>query len=140
LLSEADPVNAPIELETDPILALGSIASLVRENRRSLAEALCGLRKLVASHDPPEHVRSALAQNVRAFRRAVSVRHRALWLSTVGDFPEAILILDVAKSILCCESAPCRIREVDAWLPVHARTLELLDRTRDHIVRRWRAA
>jgi hypothetical protein len=132
-------VNASIELESDPIHALGSIASLMQDDRRSLAEAFCSLRKLVASNGAPAYARGALKKNAAALRRIVSVRHRALWLSAVGDFAEAVLILDVAKSMLCCESVPCPIRQVDAWLPIHARTVELLDHTRDRILRRWRA-
>jgi len=132
-------VIVSMEMERDPVQTLGSIASLLHENRRSLAEALHGLQKLAASDHTPEYFRAPLKGNAKALRRIVSVRHRALWLSTIGDFPEAILILDVAKSVLCCECRPCLVQEVDAWLPIHARAVELLDRTREQILRRWRA-
>jgi hypothetical protein len=82
-------------------------------------------------------LRRALLANARAFRRVLSVRHRALWLSRIGDFAEAELILGVARTLLCCESIPCPVQQVDAWLPIHARTLALLDGTRGEVLRLW---
>jgi hypothetical protein len=131
-------VTTSTEVERDLVHVLGYAAALMQDDRHSLAEAYCALRALAASDDVPLHLRVILKKNVSAVRRIVSVRNRALWLSTIGDVPEAALILDVAMSLLCAECAPCEMRGLDAWRPVHTRLLSLLVRTQDQIVRRWR--
>jgi hypothetical protein len=132
-------VSAPLELEQDAVPVLDAVAAHIRDDRRSLAEALCALRQLGASAQTPAHLRVALQGNARALRRVISVRHRARWLAAAGDVAEAVLILEVAKSILCCESRPCLAGPLDAWLPVHARAVALLNGTREQILARWRA-
>jgi hypothetical protein len=126
-------------LENDTVHALISMAPFVTDGRRNLAVALHGLRACAASRAAPEPLRRILRKNTLSLRHALSLRHRALWLSREGRVPEALLSLDVAKSVLCCEASPCEVRRVDAWLPIHTRALELLDDTRSRIFHEWRA-
>jgi hypothetical protein len=139
---EGERVQQPpsIELDRDPVHALMSIAALVTPGRRSLAAAVHSLRALASSGAAPGYVRRILRKNTLSLRHALSVRHRALWLSREGRVPEAILSLDVAKSVLCCEASPCEVQRVDAWLPIHTRALELMDDTRSQIFHQWRRA
>jgi hypothetical protein len=126
------------ELEADPVNALCALAPLLSGDRRSLAAAVFGLRRIAARPGAPERFRRVVRRNTLSLRHAISVRHRALWLSRVGRHPEALLVLDAAKGVLCCESSPCPVRQVDAWLPLHMRALELLDDTRSRICDEWR--
>lgn len=119
-----------VEWVADTVHTLSAIAPLVSEERRSAAVALQRLRSLATSEATPEYLRGRLRRNTLSLRHALSVRHRALWLSRAGRVPEAVLVLDTAKRVLSCESSPCPIEQIDAWLPVHNRALELLDDTR----------
>jgi hypothetical protein len=128
------------ELETppDPVDTLCALAPLVSADRRSLAAALHGLRQFAADDAAPATLRRRVQKNTISLRHALSVRHRALWLSRAGRQPEALLALDVAKGVLRCESSPCPLRQIDAWLPLHTRAMELLDETRRGIFQEWR--
>ena len=130
-------MNQLASFESDPVHALVALAPFVTRGRRNLAVALHGLRTFAADRRAPEYVRRVLGKNTLSLRHALSVRHRALWLSRVGRFPEALLSLDVAKSVLCCEASPCEVQRVDAWLPIHTRALELMDETRSEIFHQW---
>jgi hypothetical protein len=122
-------VKETLEPVGNPVHTLSAIAPLVGAERRSVAVALQRLRSLAASDSTPEYLRRLLRRNTVSLRHALSVRHRALWLSRAGRVPEALLVLDTAKRVLSCESSPCPIQQIDAWLPVHTRALELLDDT-----------
>ena len=125
------------DIETDPVHALASIAPYLTHGRQNLALAVHRLRGLCVSRAAPEYVRRVLGKNTLSLRHALSVRHRALWLGRAGRIPEALLSLDAAKSVLCCESSPCEVRRIDAWLPIHTRALELMDETRRLIFDAW---
>ena len=122
-----------VAFERDPVHALVSIAPYLTHGRRDLAVAVHGLRAFAAARAAPEYLQRVLRKNTLSLRHALSVRHRALWLSRAGRVAEALLSLDTAKSVLCCEASPCEVQRVDAWLPIHTRALELMDETRSRI-------